>query len=263
MRYYTDPVRPSWGNLSSGVVNKLVIANVVAYLLQVVFAPHFTELLALTPRAVLQKFYFWQPVTYMFLHGGFSHLFFNMLMTWLLGSTLESVWGGQKLLKYYFVCGLGGAAFFMVLNFGSIVLGASAAVFGLYLAYGILFPNNYIYIYFLFPIRAKYLVAFLALLQLAHGISGADGVAYFAHLGGMAAGLLFFRREIAEMPFWRRTRAQWGTRTQVRREEKEEQQVTTIDSILEKIHAKGYANLSTTEKKILENYSRKQREDSE
>jgi membrane associated rhomboid family serine protease len=264
MRYYGDPVRPAWGKpLSGGVVNKLVIANVLAFLLQFIFAAHFTEIFALTPRAVVQKFYFWQPVTYMFLHGGFFHLFFNMLMTWMLGSTLESVWGGQRFLKYYLACGIGGAAFFMLFNFNNIVVGASAAVFGLYLAYGILFPNNFIYIYFLFPIRAKYFVAFLALLQLAYGISGPSGVAYFAHLGGMATGLLFFRREIANMGFWRRTRSQWETRRRVQREAFEEQEATKIDSILEKIHAKGYANLTTTEKRILENYSRKRKEDSE
>lgn len=263
MRYYSNSNRPSWGSpFSGGVVTKLVVANLLAFLLQNIFAPHFDQLFALTPRVVLQKFYFWQPVTYMFLHGSFFHLFFNMLMTWMLGSMLESVWGGQKFLKYYLACGVGGALFFMVFNFHNAVLGASAGVFGLYLAYGILFPNNYIYIYFLFPVRAKYFVSFLALLQLAYGISGPSGVAYFAHLGGMAAGLLFFRREIANTRFWRRTSDQWGNYKRVQREEVEEQESAKIDSILDKIQAKGYDKLSSTEKRILENYSRKNKEGS-
>jgi membrane associated rhomboid family serine protease len=265
MRYYSSHQRrPSWGSFfTRGVVNKLILANVIAFFLEFIFAPHFIQIFALTPRDVVQKFYFWQLVTYMFLHGGFFHLFFNLLMTCFLGNTLESVWGSQKFMKYYLTCGLGGAAFFMIFNFNSIVVGASAAVFGLYIAYGILFPNNYVYIYFLFPIRAKYFVTFIALFQLAYGISGPSGIAYFAHIGGMAAGLLFFRREIMNTRFWRRTSRWWGSYQQTRREEWEEQETAKIDSILDKIANKGYSNLSSTEKRILENYSRKHKEDSE
>jgi membrane associated rhomboid family serine protease len=265
MRYDTRPNRGAqWGDyFSNNVVNKLILANVVVFLLQQIFHPYVSNLFALTPRAVVRDFYFWQPITYMFLHGGFMHLFFNMLMTWFIGSVLESVWGSKKFLKYYLVCGLGGAVFFMVFSFGQSVYGASAAVFGLYLAYAILFPNNYVYIYFLFPVKAKYLVTFLALFQLAQGIAGPSGIAYVAHLGGMAAGLLFFRRELMNMRWFSRTRNRWSDYNRVRREEWEQQEGTKIDSILDKIASKGYENLTTTEKRILENYSRKQKEDSE
>ncbi|MDH3217200.1 MAG: rhomboid family intramembrane serine protease [Candidatus Krumholzibacteria bacterium] len=264
MRYSGYERRPNWGNyFSNNIVNKLILANVLVFLLEFIFAPHFIRIFALTPRDVVQKFYFWQPLTYMFLHGGFFHLFFNMLMTWFLGHTLESVWGSQRFLKYYILCGLGGALFSVVFNFNSAVIGASGAVFGLYLAYGVLFPNNYVYIYFLFPIKAKYFVTFIALFQLAHGISGPSGIAYFAHLGGMAAGLVFFRREIMSTRFWVRTRRKWGDYHKNRREEWEQQESTKIDSILDKIASKGYENLSSTEKRILENYSRKHKEDSE
>lgn len=266
MRHYANNYerRPSWGNyFSNRVVNKLILANLVVFFLEYIFAPHFVRIFALTPRDVIQNFYLWQPVTYMFLHSGFMHLFFNMLMTWFLGTTLEQVWGDKKFLKYYISCGLGGAVFHILLSYNNAVIGASGAVFGLYLAYAVLFPNNYVYIYFLFPIKAKYLVTFLALFQLAQGISGPSGIAYFAHLGGMAAGLLFFRREIMNTRFWLKTRRWWWNYSQVRKEKWDQQESAKIDSILDKIATKGYENLSNTEKRILENYSRKQKEDSE
>lgn len=265
MRYNSNyQRRPSWGNyFSNNIVSKIIAANVIVFLLQVIFRPQFTNIFALIPRDVVQNFYFWQPLTYMFLHGGFFHLFFNMLMTWFLGSTLEAVWGDQKFLKYYLACGLGGALSMIVFNYNSMVVGASAAVFGLYVAYGILFPNNHVYLYFLFPIRAKYFVTFLALIQVAYGISGPSGIAYFAHLGGMATGLLFFRREIMHSGFWRRASGWAGDYKKTRRQEFEGQESAKIDSILDKIASKGYDNLTNTEKRILENYSRKQRDESE
>jgi membrane associated rhomboid family serine protease len=201
----------------------------------------------------------------MFLHADFWHIFFNMLMTWFLGTTLESVWGPKRFLKYYISCGLGGAVFSAVFTFGGPpVIGASGAVFGLYLAYAMLFPNNYVYIYFLFPVKAKHLVTFLAVIQLVYGLSGSAGIAYFAHLGGMAAGLLFFKQEIKRTRLWARLTGWLFSYSQEnKKNDWEVQESAKIDSILDKIAAKGFENLSATEKRILENYSRKQKEDSE
>ena len=256
--------RPTFGgSFTNSVVNKIIVANVIVFFLEFVLSGEFLRIFALTPKLVVKNFYFWQPFTYMFLHGGFWHLFFNMLMTWFLGTTLESVWGGRRFLKYYFACGVGGAVFSMILTFNVSVIGASAAVFGLYLAYAILFPNNYVYIYFLFPVKAKYLVTFLAIFQLAQGISGPSGIAYFAHLGGMAAGLLFFRHEVANTRLWLRWRGRVSDYRRQQQEDWSSQESVKIDSILDKIATKGYEDLSATEKRILENYSRQQKEDRE
>jgi membrane associated rhomboid family serine protease len=263
-QYARYPSRGGWGDyFSNSMVNRIILANVIVFFLEYMLPAGFIDLFALTPRDVVQKFYLWQPVSYMFLHSGFMHIFFNMLMTWFFGSTLESVWGGQRFLKYYIICGLGGAAASMLLTYNTSVIGASGAVFGLYLAYAVMFPDNYVYIYFLFPIKAKYLVTILAVAQLAQGISGPSGIAYFAHLGGMAAGLFFFRREIMNTHLFRRLHRSWAHYDRRRAEESTAQENAKIDSILDKIATKGYENLSTTEKRILENYSRKQKEDSE
>ncbi len=262
--------RPVWGGFSANMmVNKIILVSVIVFVVQQIFIRppalyEFQRFFGLVPRDVVEKLHFWQPFTYMFLHGGFMHLFFNMLITWFFGSVLESTWGGQRFLKYYIACGLGGAAFSFIFAFdGPPIVGASGAIFGLYLAYGVLFPNNFVYIYFLFPVSAKYFVMILASVQMIHGISGPSGIAYFAHLGGMATGAIFFRREIMNMRFWTGTRRRWGNYHRTRHEEWDRQESVKIDSILDKIVSKGYENLTTTEKRILENYSRKQKEDSE
>jgi len=118
-------------------------------------------------------------------------------------------------------------------------------------------------VYLLYPVRMKYVVIFLAGLQLVMGIAGSTGVAFFAHLGGMAAGLLFFRQEIKASRFWSRLKRASADRKVIRLGEWREQERAKIDSILDKIQAKGFESLSPTEKRILENYSRRQKEESD
>ena len=267
MRYSTGSYdrRSHWDQyFSNNVVNKIVLANVVVFLLQQIMPTSLEAALRFQPRSLVENFTIWQPLTYMFMHGSFGHLFFNMLLLWFLGTTLEAAWGGQRFLKYYLACGLGGALFFAIFNFNGDVLGASGAVLGVLLAYGMTFPDNYLLVYFIFPVKAKYMVTFIVLLNLAYGVSGGRGganIAYFAHLGGMATGLLFFRKQIANSMLWRRTQRRWQEQNVSRREQFREQEGEKINSILDKIAAKGYENLSTTEKRILENYSRQRSED--
>ncbi len=269
MRQYTNYNRRSFfgHHLSNSVANKLILANVIVHLLKALSSDPMAiiHFFGLSPKLVVTQFFIWQPITYMFLHADFMHLFFNMLMTWMLGNTIESVWGSRKFLKYYVACGLGGAVFSAIFNFaGPPVVGNSGAVFGLYLAYALMFPNNYVYINFLLPVKAKYLLSFLIVAQLLLGISGASGIAYFAHIGGMAAGLLFFKDKINASRVGATLRRFKSPGSQNPKKRKwESQEGAKIDSILDKIAAKGFDNLSATEKRILENYSRKQKEDSE
>jgi membrane associated rhomboid family serine protease len=251
------------GNFLNSVVGRLILANLAVFLLMNVLPYRLIVPFALTPRVVIENFYLWQIFTYMFLHAGFSHLFFNMLMLWLFGSALENIWGGRRFLNYYVACGVGGALFSFLFNYNNLILGASGAIFGLYLAYAVIFPDNYIYLYFLLPVKAKYLIAFLATFQLLLGLSGPSHIAYFAHLGGMAAGLLFFRREVAKTRWFNRLRLNFRKSARPRPKRKPDETAENIDSILDKIHSKGYDNLSPTEKRILENYSRKKKEQSD
>ena len=182
------------------VVQNLIIANCVLYL-AVRLIPavnHFcAEYLQLwwTDSFNAPEFHSYQFVTYMFLHGGFWHLFSNMFALWMFGRTLEYELGSQRFLTYYMVCGIGAALIQIGVAslFGEnlTLLGASGAVFGLLLAFGVLHPNNMIYIIPLpFPIKAKWFVVGYAVLEIALGWSPINtGVAHFAHVGGMLWGL--------------------------------------------------------------------------
>jgi membrane associated rhomboid family serine protease len=166
-----------------------------------------------------QKFHFYQFVTYMFMHGSPSHIFFNMFALWMFGSALENFWGSKRFLVYYFVTGIGAGIVqeltwtiqlwdilqphIEIINLGGdnlmskadfldrlVTVGASGSVFGLLLAFGMMFPNALIYVYFLFPIKAKWFVIFYGVLELFSGVVGTnDGIAHFAHLGGMIFGI--------------------------------------------------------------------------
>ena len=158
----------------------------------------------------MTKGYVWQIVTYMFLHGSLWHLILNMFIIWMFGTPLESVWGSNRFLNYYFVCGLGGALLSFLFSFNTTVIGASGAGYGILLAYAILFPYSEIYVWGLFPVRARTLVIFMVIIEFASGISGGDGIAHFAHLGGMAAGFIYLKGGRGVRRFFQKIRSGRG-----------------------------------------------------
>ena len=182
-------------------VKYLIMANVVGYLLTLVM-PSLTIPLGLIPAAVVERLWVWQPVTYMFQHGGLFHLLFNMLALWMFGVELERLWGTRFFTRFYFVCGLGAAAATIVVSmlpfafaeqlYVTVTVGASGAIYGLLLAYGLTWPNRPIYIYAVIPIPAKIFVLIMGGISLLSSVSGSQsGVAHLAHLGGLAAGYLY------------------------------------------------------------------------
>jgi membrane associated rhomboid family serine protease len=144
-------------------------------------------------------FYPWQLFSYGFLHGGFNHLFFNMFAIWMFGRPVETMWGSQKFAQYYLVCLLGAGLIQLLVQYlsGDVypTIGASGAVFGLLLAYGVMWPNNKLFlIFFPVPIKAKWFVVIYGAVELIFGVTGAmPQIAHYAHLGGLffGAGLLW------------------------------------------------------------------------
>ena len=202
-------------NSRTPVVYNLLIANVVAYMATMLLDTNDVYgLFALFPIGS-PFFEVWQPVTYMFLHGGFSHIFFNMFALWMFGRGLEEEMGSRRFLIYYFVCGVGaalvqlGMAEVDIMNMesqGAIwnymltpTVGASGAVFGLLLAFGMMHPNATIMLLIPpIPMKAKWFVVIYGIIELLLIIFQAqDGIAHFAHLGGMFWGWLL-------MLFWQR-----------------------------------------------------------
>jgi len=244
-------------------VKWLLIANVTAFLLnEVVGADALWRLFGLIPEQVW-KGKVWQLGTYMFLHGGFSHLLFNMLALWMFGSVLESLWGTGPFLKYFFLTGVGAGLSNCILTPGSGVpiIGASGAVYGLLAAYGLLFPNSIIYLSFLFPIKAKYLVLIFGALEFfasLNAIGGASHVANLVHLGGMVIGVIYLKRsEILKAVVKRIQTSNRGQKeSPPRRQEADVDQLRReVDDLLDKINEVGFSNLTAWEKRRLQQAS--------
>lgn len=226
MSYYYDDGSSRGGflgNIPPATKNLIIINTLVLIMCQL--RPEFmTEKFALFyPRS--PYFHFWQYFTYMFMHGGFAHLFFNMWSLFIFGSVLERVWGSKKFLLFYFVCGLGAAAVHtgvqaiqahVIMNqiaeslpgavakyhslLGIPTVGASGAIYGILLGYGMLYPDSRLTL--IFPpvsLKAKWFVIIFAVIELVTGVTGTvEGVAHFAHLGGMIFGALLIL-------YWKKT----------------------------------------------------------
>lgn len=197
------------------VIKYLLISNVAIFLLQHFFLDSlrmgntnigavFFRLFALQPifqnlhinSPYIGPFMPWQLISYMFLHADFTHIFFNMFALWMFGMELENLWGAKRFLIYYLICGLGAAlSNLLIAPFFSQVgptIGASGSIYGILVAFGYLFPNRQIYIYFLIPIKAKYLVIlYMALEIFAVASQSESGIAHVAHLGGAVVGLIY------------------------------------------------------------------------
>ncbi len=190
------------------VTQALLLINVAAFCLQFFVGVWFTQLLALWPLG--NGFLPWQVVTYAFLHGSIGHLFFNMLGLWMFGAELERVWGTKRFIHFYAASVLAAAAAQLLVTWlmGSIypTVGASGGLFGLLLAFGMMFPNRIIMPLFPpIPMKAKIFVALYGGLELMLGVFGdRSGVAHFAHLGGMLGGYLVIRYWRGQSPFGKR-----------------------------------------------------------
>jgi len=142
------------------------------------------------------RFGVWQLISYMFLHAGFGHIFFNLFALWMFGQAIENFWGTNRFVIYYFLTGIGAALLHMLIGGGGApTLGASGAVYGILLAFGMMFPNRPIMLLFPpIPIKAKYFVAIFGAIELISGLTRTNsGVAHFAHLGGMLVGFILIK----------------------------------------------------------------------
>lgn len=182
---------------STPVVLNLIIINAIVFVAQLVFDKTGGQSAWLTNKLALYspgtgKFEAYQLLTHMFAHGGYFHILFNMYALWLFGAVLERNWGPKKFLIFYFACGLAAALAQMLLVPNGSTIGASGAIMGLLAAFAYTYPNIQFYILPIpFPIKAKYLAAIYAALDIFGGFSGAgDGVAHFAHLGGLIMGFI-------------------------------------------------------------------------
>lgn len=190
-------------NALSPITRALILANASVFVVQVLAGDYIMYRLALWPISS-PVFHFWQLFSYAFVHGSFTHLFFNMFGLYMFGSEVEQVLGARRFLIYYFVSIIGAALLHMMVTFwmgGAMVptVGASGGVFGVLLAFGMFFPQRRILLLIPpIPMKAWVFVTLYGLIELAMGVLGTQqGVAHFAHLGGMLSGFLL-------LTYWRR-----------------------------------------------------------
>ena len=205
------------------IVKQIMIANAVVFLAQFVLGRGFDLTFAVTPAAVWQGGYFWQPFTYMWLHGGLMHIAMNMFVVWMFGSPIALAWGAKRFLRYYLLCGVGagviiatwpyiGYAFGMPGTVGIPTLGASGAVYGLVLAYSLTWPERTIML--IFPpvaFKAIWLIPAMFVMTVLSSPPGGGNISHLGHLGGVLVGWLLLRREgRAGNPFsFARLKYQW------------------------------------------------------
>lgn len=261
-------------------VQRLIIANAVVFLLTY-FDSGLYNYLAFVPLDIIGRP--WTVLTYMFAHGGFMHLFFNMLGLFFFGPPLEARWGSREFIKFYVICGIGGAALSFLFAPHSPIIGASAAVFGVMLAFAMNWPEMPIYIWGIFPIQARVLVLILAVFSLLSAFGGSsDGTAHFAHLGGFAAGFIYLKvdrhngllKRLRKLSTKRRMTVVPGSRDApgarstaqqppqpAKRDPNESQLLDELDRVLEKISTDGMSSLTPHERRLLDDVSRRYRQD--
>ncbi len=243
------------------VVRWLLILNTGVFLLQRAFLDRYISVLGLVPADVLGRGYLWQIATYMFLHGSFLHILFNMLFLWMMGSELERYWGSREFLKYYMITGCGAGLVSVAVHPGltTPTIGASGAIFGLIIAFALAFPDREILLYFFIRMKAKYFAVLVAGLEiLALLLMPRAPIARFAHLGGLVVGYLYIKRERWIYLLMRRARSMQARigEAQVERERARQSKIRReMDRILDKINTEGMGALTEQERTFLRDRS--------
>ena len=224
------------------VCSSLIWSCIAIFFLQTL-NPKITYYLGLVPDRVFHSLWLWQPITYQFLHGSFLHLFFNMFALFIFGRELERAWGGKFFIIYYLTCGIS-AGLISALVSPHLMIGASGAIYGLLIAFGMLYPNRLLLLYFFIPIKAKYLVILFAIFEFFASLgSPGDHIAHSAHLAGMAVGFIFLKvKQLIETGRVNKMQREFRQRTELEGE---------VDRILAKLSAFGPESLTERERRLL------------
>ena len=249
--------------LFTNAIKVLVSVNFGIFVLQTLSNAEglFFPLFGLVPRMVWSELMIWQPFTYLFFHGGIWHVLINMFVLWMFGSELERLWGKSHFLKFYFVTGVGSGLLTILFSLQSItpIVGASGAVYGVLLAYGLTYPNRQIYLYGIIPIKSIWFVIGIGMIAFMSSFNNISQVSHITHLSGMLIGYLMLKRPVEWRSLWFSIRK----RTLEYRVVQEEKKAThrqkieqDIDIILDKINREGFDSLSQKEQDSLYKGSR-------
>ena len=254
-QFQSDPGQFSYKPaLFTDAIKILVSVNFGIFLLQTVARTEglFFPLFGLVPKLVWSEFMIWQPFTYLFFHGGIWHLLINMFVLWMFGSELERLWGKEHFLKFYFVTGVGAGLVTMIFGLKSMtpIVGASGAVYGVLLAYGLTYPNRTVYLYGIIPIKSLWFVIGIGVIAFMSSFDNVSQISHLTHLSGMMIGYLMLKRPVRFNDLWFTIRKR-TLEYKIKHEEKKVSQHQAIereiDRILDKINREGFDSLTEEE----------------
>jgi membrane associated rhomboid family serine protease len=254
-QFQSDPGQFSYKPaLFTDAIKILVSVNFGIFLLQTVAKTEglFFPLFGLVPKLVWSEFMIWQPFTYLFFHGGIWHVLINMFVLWMFGSELERIWGKGHFLKFYFVTGVGAGFVTMIFGLNSMtpIVGASGAVYGVLLAYGLTYPNRTVYLYGIIPIKSLWFVIGIGVIAFMSSFDNVSQISHLTHLSGMMIGYLMLKRPVRFNDLWFTIRKR-TLEYKIKHEEKKVSQHQAIereiDRILDKINREGFESLTEEE----------------
>ncbi|MBI3550164.1 MAG: rhomboid family intramembrane serine protease [Elusimicrobia bacterium] len=248
----------------------LILSNLVAFAVCWLNGGQMFDLFGLVPAHVVKDRWVWQPITYLFIHGSGWHLFWNLLSIWMFALPVEGQWGAKEFLKYYFICGIGAGLVSVAIQPHSPVpiIGASGAIFGLLVAFAMMFPDAVLYLYFFFPIKARDMAILYGVIEFFAGTaSTTPGVARFTHLAGMLIGFVYLRYwdelKIHAKWHWRKLTGggedddarPYSSSKAKKKQPAAPDPMEEVDRILDKISAHGKDSLSAEELEVLRRLS--------
>ena len=261
-----NPLSPS---LFTDAIKFIISINFLIFILQYLsgMENELFTIFGIVPSKTFGELMLWQPITYLFFHGGIWHVLINMFVLWMFGSELEKFWGKKEFLRFFFITGIGSGLITILFSLSSTnpVVGASGAIYGVLLAYGFMFPNRLVYLYFLIPIKVKYLVILIGAIAFFSSLNpGNSNISHLTHLSGMVIGFIYLRSSInwnTINHFVIHRKDEIKRHYEDKKNEKREALKLQVDAILDKINDVGYDNLSESEREFLFKASKNLSED--
>jgi len=245
-------------SLFTDAIKTLISVNFAIFILQSISSSEiiFFSNFGLVPKLVWSQLKIWQPFTYMFFHGDIWHVLINMFVLWMFGSELERVWGKKNFLRFYFITGVGSGLGTMLFGLQSTIpiVGASGAIYGVLLAYGVMFPNRTVYLYGIIPIKSIWFVIGIGVIAFFSSFNNFTNISHLTHLFGMIIGYLYLKRPVHFRSLWFSVFKKVLEYRIQNQEEKISRSVEIerdLNSILDKINREGFKSLTQEEEERL------------
>ena len=265
-RWDQSSLRPS---LFTDAIKLIISINFLIFILQYFsgIEEKLFTIFGIVPSKTFGELMLWQPFTYLFFHGGIWHVLINMFVLWMFGSELEKYWGKREFLRFFFVTGVGSGLVTVLFSLSSStpVVGASGAIYGVLLAYGLMFPNRLVYLYVLIPIKVKYRVILIGTIAFFSSLNpGYSNISHLTHLSGMIIGFVYLHSNLSSNLNWNtinhfviHRKNEIKRHYKDKKNEKREALKLKVDAVLDKINEKGYDSHSKSEREFLFTASKK------